>query len=50
MKLEIEAPQDTHVYLQIGNYSCSSYGYNIVHAIYKALRGIIRMYRTYDRD
>jgi len=50
MKLEIERPQNTHVYLEIGNYSCSSYGYNIIHAIYKALRSIIGMYFRYDRD
>lgn len=50
MKLEIERPQNTQVFLEIGNYSCNSYGYNTVHALYKALRSIISMYLKYGRD
>ncbi len=44
MRFEIDAPKDTHVYLEIGNYSTSEYGYDMAHATYRAIRTIIGMF------
>jgi len=49
MKLQITRLKDTHICLEIGNYSVSMYGYNTVHALYVALLDIIRMFIKENR-
>jgi hypothetical protein len=44
MRFELDAPKDTHCYLEIGNYSCSVYGYDMAHATYRAIYTIIGMF------
>jgi hypothetical protein len=48
MKIKIDRPHRTHVYLEIGRYSSSGYHASLLEGLVIAIIDIVNMWWTYD--